>query len=160
MSSSKKWKAIVVALLLAVGAFIITAAREFVPERSAAASISASDDDGHPLLSVPTVGKIVRYNRDAPRYFTIWAGRVDLARMAAWQAQVSEHASGAMESELSGPWHTEVAAILPPDLRDAPFVVEGDFIQVWRAIRGMKLYTLTVNMTTGGFQLVRTVYDE
>jgi hypothetical protein len=111
------------------------------------------------MLSVPTVGAIARYNRDAPRYYTIWAGRADLTRLTEWQAEVSARVES-MESDLMAPWPTEIVNVLPPALRDAPFIQEGDSYLEWRASRNGKYYVLRVNLSTGAFTLIRLAEDE
>jgi hypothetical protein len=158
-SNKRRTRLIFTALAIGLCVFLISAARDFIPERSTVGSITASDEDDHPVLSVPTVGPVVRYNRDAPRYYTIWAGRADLTRLTEWQAEVSARAES-IESELMAPWPTEIVNELPSALRDAPFIRQGESYLEWRATRNGKYYVLRVNWSTGAFTLTRLAEDE
>lgn len=136
-----------------------------VPNSHSIDSITASDKDDHPMLSVPTIGRVVRFHRDAPRPRTEWAGRVDLDRFAAWRESVPKQSDPPVSFGLNGPvqaqqnWPHEILE-LAMELHTVPFIRGGEMVWEWSDVRGTTSYVLKVSMSSGNFLLIRSMVDE
>jgi hypothetical protein len=151
-----------------VGLAIVVAAgiKALIPNARSITSITAADKDDHPILSVPTVGRIVRFHKDAPRRLTEWGGRVDLARFAPWRETVPQQADSAAGFGIDGPvpkaqpWPHELLEDLPGELRAVPFIQSGEKVWEWNIVRDATRYRLRVGMSSGHFVLLRTAVED
>jgi hypothetical protein len=153
--------ATVVGLAIVVGAGI----KALIPSSRSIFSITASDKDDHPILSVPTVGRIVRFHRDAPPSRTEWAGRVDLARFAAWRETVPKQSDPPVGFGIKGPVHAQQnwpheILDLAMELHAVPFIRSGEMVWEWSIVRGTTSYLLRVSMSSGNFLLIRAAVED
>jgi hypothetical protein len=136
-----------------------------VPNSHSIDSITASDNDDHPILTVPTVGRITRFHRDDSRTVTEWGGRVDLARFAEWRETVPKQADPTAGFGIDGPvqtqqnWPHEILE-LAMELHTVPFIRSGEMVWEWSIVRGTTSYRLRVSMTSGNFLLIRAAIDD